>query len=497
MSRTVYRFRLAAVCLGLVTMVFLQEPGRVAADTKLDLTVDPVGFLGRALHMWDGSGFFGQVQNQAYGYLWPVGPFFALLREAGVVPWVTQRVWWSVVLVVGFLGFVLMARLLGVRSASARVVAGLGYVMSVRMVSELSTVSAEAWPMAVAPWLVIPLVIGSQRGSPRRWAALSGVAFLMTGSINAVASAAILPVGGLYLLTRTWGRRTWSLVGWWSMAVVLASVWWVIPLLLLGRYSPPFLDWIEAAAITTGQNDPTNVMRGATQWVPYLVDPQGPVWPSGWQLVTRPGVVLCSGFVALLAVAGLMSRRAPERVFLVVLLSTGLVLTGLGHVSTSGVGSLGAEQVRALLDGPLAPLRNVHKFQPLVTLPLMVGFAHCIELVGERVRAGSAGRSRYLLPAAVVAATSAVAVAAAPLLSGQLIGGRSYSEIPGYWRETTQWLNERTTGRALVIPAASFGVYIWGRTQDEPLQALDGQLWGGPGCSPPEQCGEHPAARRD
>ena len=127
MSRTIYRFRLVTVCVALVALVFIQEPGRVAADTKLDLTVDPVGFLGRALHMWDASGFFGQVQNQAYGYLWPIGPFFAVLRETGVVPWVTQRVWWSLILVVAFLGFVLMARLLGVKSAFARVVAGLAY----------------------------------------------------------------------------------------------------------------------------------------------------------------------------------------------------------------------------------------------------------------------------------------------------------------------------------------------------------------------------------
>ena len=477
MSRTVYRFRLVAVCLALVALMFVQEPGRVAADTKLDLTVDPVAFLGRALHMWDASGFFGQVQNQAYGYLWPVGPFFAVLREAGMVPWVAQRLWWSVILVVAFLGFVLMARLLGVRSAFARVVAGLGYALSIRMVSELSTVSAEAWPMAVAPWLLIPLVIGSQHGSPRRWAALSGLAFLMTGSINAVASAAILPIGGIYLMTRTWGRRTWTLAAWWSLALLLASVWWLVPLLLLGRYSPPFLDWIEAAAVTTGQNDPTNVLRGAAQWVPYLVNPQGPVWPAGWMLVTRPALLVASGVVALLGVAGLLSRRLPERVFLVSLLCLGLVLTGLGHVGTSGVGALGAEQVRVLLDGPLAPLRNVHKFQPLVTLPLMVGLAHFAGLMRERMSVGGWTHSRPLAAAALVAAASAVAVAAAPLTMGQLIGQRSYSEIPGYWRETTQWLNERSTGRALVVPAASFGVYIWGRAQDEPLQALGAQSW--------------------
>ncbi len=69
----------------------VQSPGLLVSDTKFDLAVAPAGFLTRSIHLWDPLGAFGQLQNQAYGYLWPMGPFFLLGSVLDVPGWVIQR----------------------------------------------------------------------------------------------------------------------------------------------------------------------------------------------------------------------------------------------------------------------------------------------------------------------------------------------------------------------------------------------------------------------
>ncbi len=115
--------RLLAFCLLLGVLPFVTAPGQVIADTKLDLPVDPVRFLSRALTLWDPQQF-GQLQDQAAGYLFPMGPFFAVGRLAALPPWVIQRLWIGAVLIAAFLGTVRLAERLGIGSPPTQLAAG-------------------------------------------------------------------------------------------------------------------------------------------------------------------------------------------------------------------------------------------------------------------------------------------------------------------------------------------------------------------------------------
>src|SRR5947208_9417157 len=152
----------------LLGISFLQRPGRVTFDTKLDLAVDPIAFLGRALHLWNPQASSGELQNQAYGYLFPIGPFFAGCRLIGISPWVAERLWCGLLLCVAFGGALALARALRIGSEPARYAGALAYALAPRILTEIGPVSAELLPAIMLPCVLVPLVRAGRIGSPRR-----------------------------------------------------------------------------------------------------------------------------------------------------------------------------------------------------------------------------------------------------------------------------------------------------------------------------------------
>ncbi|MEH1058977.1 alpha-(1-_3)-arabinofuranosyltransferase [Micromonospora sp. CPCC 206171] len=473
--------------MALSALAFLQDPGLVVIDTKVDLAIDPAGWLTRSLHVWDPDGTFGQLQNQAYGYLWPMGPFFLAGKLLALPAWVVQRLWWALVMTVACTGVVRLAERLHIGTPWARLLAGVAFALSPRLLTELGPISVEAWPSAIAPWVLVPLVGLARGASVRRAVTRSALVVACAGGVNATAVLAVVPLAALWLVGLHPFRLRVKALFAWGLAVAAATAWWLVPLLLLGRFSPPFLDYIETAPVTTAPTDTTTVLRGASHWHAYLNGAYGPPWTAGWRLATEQPLVVATLVVAGLGIAGLARRGMPYRRFLVTGLLVGLALVGLGHVGQ--LDGLGAQTQRTFLDAAGAPLRNVHKFDVVLRLPLILGLAHLVGLVLRAARTGDRPELAALLPrllqpvrlrAALVTGTALVAVGAvaAPALGGGLAAAGSFRDVPGYWQAATTWL-DRNVGddRVLVVPAARFPRYLWGSPSDEITQPLLERPW--------------------
>ncbi|GAA4759080.1 alpha-(1-_3)-arabinofuranosyltransferase [Nocardioides endophyticus] len=456
----------------LTAMAFSQSAGRMVADTKFDLMTHPRGFLAGAMRLWDPLAAFGQIQNQAYGYLWPMGPFFVLGELAHVPEWAIQRAWWSVLLCLAFFGIVRLAQQLDLGSPRTQVVAGFAYVLTPRITTLLGGTSIEVWPMALAPWVLIPLVRGSREGSVRRAAAVSALVVATCGGVNAIAVAAVLPLGVIWLLTRAAGPRKWRLLGWWTLFTGLATLWWSLPLLVMGRYSAPFLDYIENATVTTVPTDLARTLAGTSDWVAYFA---GIDYPAGQQLVTS-FLLLQAAAVAAFGLAGVGLRSNPHQRFLAWGVLVGIALVGFGYAGDLS-GFLAGDR-QAWLDGTLAPLRNLHKFDVVLRIPLILGLAHALTslpaLVGGRRDRSSVWAVRALATAAVLA----VAVTALPWAQDRIAPREGVLEVPDYWSDVARYLHEHDDGTvSLVIPASAFGVYSWGNVHDDIMQGLAESPW--------------------
>lgn len=452
----------------LAALSFAQSPGRVVPDTKFDLVSAPGRFLAGATHMWDPGQAFGQLQNQAYGYLWPMGPFFLAGHSAHVPDWVVQRLWWVLLLCLAFFGVIALCRELRLGKPWTQVVAAFAFVLAPRMTSLLGETSVELWPTALAPWVLLPLVRGSRVGSVRRAAALSALAVTCCGGVNATAVSAVLPLGVVWILTRAPGPRKWPLFGWWTLFTTLGSLWWLIPLVQLGRYSPPFLDYIENSYLTSAPTGLLNSLLGTSDWVAYLAPAS---FPAGATLVSTSFLLLDAAALAALGLVGLAMRDHPERRFLVLGLLSGLMLVGLGYAGTLH-GWFGGER-QGWLDELLSPLRNTHKYDAVLRLVLSLGLVH---LLARPPVADQVGRWR---PALVLrgAALLAVLGLASPWLQGAVAAPGGFAAVPDYWKQAARYLDDEGRGTAVEVPAAAFGDYTWGSTHDDVLQGYARSNW--------------------
>ena len=443
--------------------LIVQDPGRMTFDTKLGVDIDPVGFYRQLWHLWDPLEWFGALQDQYIGYAFPMGAFYLIAHLLYVPVWLTERVWMSLLITAAFWGLVRLAEALGIGSRPTRLLAGAAFALWPTFTILVGSSSAGVLPGMLAPWAVLPL---ARSGSARLAAARSGLVVACMGGVNAVSTLAAIVPAGLYILTRP-GRRRWVLAAWWTPAVLLATSWWLVPLLYQGRYGFNFLLYIEQAANTTQTMSAAAALRGSGNWVAYLNF--GQPWLTAGSVMVGSAWAVAAGTVAAGAgLAGLARRDLPEAGWL-----RGTAAVAALWALTGYAGPLGGplhQQVQVLLDGPLAALRNVFKIEPALAVVLALGIAHVLS------------RGVWPQPAerriACAAAVLVLAGLGLPYLNGKVLQPGSFSQVPSYWQQAATWLaSHNNTETTLVVPADSHGIYTWGQPIDEPLEPLARSPW--------------------
>lgn len=454
------------------------SPGKMTFETKLGVALDPWRFIQGLGNLWQDQAGFGGLTNQYIGYAFPALPFYALADLAQLPVWVAERLWLSIIVTTAFWGATRLAERLQVGTATTRLLGAAVYALWPTYTIVVGSTSAAALPGAMLPWVLLPLT--SPLLASRAAAARSAVLVPFMGGVNAASTlASLLPVG-LYLLsrpgrTREQRRRKWSLIAWWAPFVALVTLWWTVPLLLLGAYGEDFMPYVEQADTTTATMSATELLRGAGNWVGYLHFNEA--WlPAGWTVAATAVTVLCSAFAAALGLGGLARRDLPERRWLMLTVLAAVLITLAGYG-----GSLGGpfhDTVQTWLNGPLKPFRNIYKFQPGLALALTLGIAHltATATAGARTTTPTARRVARLAPA--LAALLTLPGLAWPYLNGTILQPGAFERLPDHWSQTANWLAKHAPDdRALVVPATAHGTYTWGYPIDQPLDVLARSRW--------------------
>ncbi|MGQ4385938.1 alpha-(1-_3)-arabinofuranosyltransferase domain-containing protein [Streptomyces sp. SAS_270] len=451
-------------------LVLVVHPGRTTFDTKLGVALDPWQFLSDLGQLWHDRGGFGGIQDQYVGYAWPMLPFYGLCKLIHLPVWLAERLWLSLIVSVAFWGALRLAERLRIGSGASRLLAAVAYALWPVFTIVVGSTSAAALPGAFLPWVLLPLT--DERFTARVAALRSALFIPFMGGVNAAATlASLLPVG-LYLLSRPRGPRQRKLITWWVPGVILATTWWVVPLLMLGIYGENFLPYVETSQTTTATMSATESLRGGGNWVAYLHF--GEAWlPAGWTVASSVIVIVCSALAAGLGLAGLARRDMPERRWLVLTVLSVALITLAGYGGSFGAPFHGV--VQDWLNGGLVPFRNIYKFQTGLALALVFGLAHLVGVAAQE-RGARRVRGRRLAP--LIAAILVLPGLAWPYLNGSILNPGSFQKLPTYWETTADWLKKYSPdSRALVVPATAHGIYSWGSPIDEPLDVLADSRW--------------------
>lgn len=450
--------------------LLLTKPGRMTADTKLFLYLDPGRLIGDAPYTWDTRQFGGWVPHQTIAYLWPQGPWYWVCETIGLPDWVAHRLWVGTLLFLAALGVYWASRLLGLPK-SAALVAAVVYQLSPYLLPYASRTSAMLLPWAAVGWLVGLTIRAATSDHRWRHPALMALVLLSCSAVNATAVMMIAPAPILWLLhavaqrTVTWQRATGAALRIGGLAVAV-SLWWVFMLRAQGIYGADVLAFSESLQATSLTSASTETLRGMGYWLFYVRDPYA-FTTTASQAYMESGRAIAVSFVLLLVcVGGLACTRWSQRRYAALLVLVGIVLAVGVHpiLDASPLMSPLAENSRSSL---ALAIRSSTRALPMSNFGLALGAGALVAALGA-----TRWRLRMLAPVLVVL----LALVNLPaLFDGNIVDPALERDEspPAAWLEAADALSATSSEfRVLQLPGSEFGAFRWGYTVDPPLPGL-------------------------
>jgi arabinofuranan 3-O-arabinosyltransferase len=471
-------------------IAFWQRTGWATSDTKIDLHVDPVRFLGDVASVWTPTNGLGEVHSAQYGgYLWPMGPFFALLHSLGISPWVVQRLWLGTVLALAAWGMLLLLdQLIGKPRGIVHFVATAFWVLNPYTTVFIARTTITLWGYAALPWLLLAVHRGVRTSKGWRawwWPAAFALMFMSTGGgVNAavVFYMAIGPVL-LMLYEPAMGHVRWREAGGFFLRAVilsvLASFWWISALLVHVRYGIDFLQYTEQPRTIWGTNAISESLRLMGYWTSYIGAgyPKAafPYFSDSGTLIFNVLVVGASFLLsALAALSFVWARRWRYAPFFVLMLVVGVVVMAAGFPDGTPLRSTMEWIYYHVFVTRF--LRTVNKAAPLVALGLAGLLGLGARLLWWRLREIRLARWRQVAMVGAPLAFAALLVyAALPVIQGKAIDRQlTWKQIPAAWRNVGASLDRTLPAntRAIILPGQIFAYYKWGGTVDAILPRL-------------------------
>lgn len=452
-------------------------PGRMPADSKLYVYLDPARFISDTTTTFDPRLYAGWVPHQHIAYLWPTGPWFWFFETIGVPDWVAHRLWIGTLLLAAGTGVFWMCRRFGFVPTAA-LAAALVYQLSPYVLPYISRTSVLLLPFAGLGWIVGCTALAAQRGR-WRYSALVALIVLTVGAVNATALAMIIPAPVLWLVHAAWSRsiswrRATETAAKIAVASTVVSLWWIAMLSIQGRYGAEVLAYSESLESVSFTSTATEVGRGLGYWLFYVRDGFAATTTASIDHLISVPVVVAGFVLGGLCLTSIVVVRSPLRRFAALLAASGVVL-GVGVHPIDDPSPLMNLLVGDGQGGLALALRSSTRAVPVLLLALAIGAASLV------TAATDARRWAPRLPAAGlrVAAVGGVAVLALVNLPALRSGGfvdpalERDQDPPAHWTEAAAALDAREPGsRVLQVPGTEFGAFAWGYTVDQPLPSL-------------------------